>query len=177
MHAHAAAGASRLEPELPPDQVPDPDQSPPLVLPASGRRAGVQHPVQLRQLIPGPAGTGPPAPSTPGQAPRRPARHRRGSADPGDSAGSQRQASAVASFHGRPASRPATPGGAAGNRRGITHCHEKHGPPWTGAWTGRREFPELPVPSVRSRGVISAAPAPVAPQRTYGKEKVYGSIP
>jgi len=31
--------------------------------------------------------------------------------------------------------------------------------------------------SVRSRGVISAAPAPTGPERAYGKEKVYGSIP
>ena len=66
---------------------------------------------------------------------------------------------------------------AADNRRGITHCHEKHGRPWTGAWTERQEFPALLVPSVRSRGVISAARAPAGPERTYGKEKVYGSIP
>jgi len=89
---------------------PDPDQSPPLVLPASGRRAGVRHPVQLRQLIPVQPEPGCLPLRRQARRPRRPARHRRRSADPGDSNGSRRQASAVASFHGRPASRPATLG-------------------------------------------------------------------
>jgi hypothetical protein len=31
--------------------------------------------------------------------------------------------------------------------------------------------------SLCDRGGISAAHAPVVPERTYGKEKVYGSIP
>jgi len=66
---------------------------------------------------------------------------------------------------------------AAGCWSGITHCHDEHILPWTGAWTGRREFPALLVLSVRSRGVISAARAPAGAERTYGKEKVYGSIP
>jgi hypothetical protein len=65
---------------------------------------------------------------------------------------------------------------AAGYRSGITHCHEEHGPPWTGAWTGLQEFPALLAPSVRSL-VSSVQLMPVAPERTYGKEKVYGSIP
>jgi len=40
------------------------------------------------------------------------------------------------------------------HRIGITHHHEEHDPLWTGAWTGRREFPALLVLSVRS-GVSS----------------------
>ena len=39
------------DPELRGDQVADPGQGPPLVLPARSRRPGIQHPVQLRQLI------------------------------------------------------------------------------------------------------------------------------
>jgi hypothetical protein len=57
------------------------------------------------------------------------------------------------------------------------HYDEKRGPPWTGAWTERQEFLALLVLSMYSRSVISAAPVPAGAELTYGREKVYGSIP
>ena len=99
---------------------------------------------------------------------RRTARNPQVPADPGESSNSSQQPSCFSSIGTMVA---------ADYRSGITHCHEEHGPPWTGAWTERQEFPALLVLSVRSRGVISAARAPAGAERTYGKEKVYGSIP
>ena len=58
-----------LPPEPRGDQVADPGQGPPLVFPARGRWTGIQHPVQLRQLIPTqPAPSGLPPGSQPGRA-------------------------------------------------------------------------------------------------------------
>jgi hypothetical protein len=48
---------------------------------------------------------------------------------------------------------------------------------WTGAWTGYRGTSStLSAVCVIAVGV-SAAQAAAGPDRTYGKEKVYGSIP
>ena len=49
-------------------------------------------------------------------------------------------------------------------------------PPWTGAWTGRRGIPRTAGAACAIGGGVSAAQAPVGPDRTYGKEKVCGSI-
>jgi hypothetical protein len=89
---------------------PDPDQGPPLVLPASGRRAGVQHPVQLRQLIP--------VQPAPGRLPLR-RQARRSAGLPGTDGDPPILVTATAAngrhqpwpaSHGRPASLPVTLG-------------------------------------------------------------------
>jgi hypothetical protein len=63
----------------------------------------------------------------------------------------------------------------------ITLCRWKYWssspePPWTGAWTGCRGTASTASAVGAIAGGISAAHA-LAPERTYGKEKVYGSIP
>ena len=50
-------------------------------------------------------------------------------------------------------------------------------PPWTGAWTGSEGTPSTASAVCAIVGGISAAQALSGPERTYGKEKVYGSIP
>jgi hypothetical protein len=91
------------------------------------------------------------------------------------------------SSSGRPASATATSKdvgllvqrheAAAGYRRGITRCHEEHVPRWTGPWAGCRGTPSTASVFCALVGIASAAHAPAGPGRTYGKEKVYGSIP
>jgi hypothetical protein len=60
-------------------------------------------------------------------------------------------------------------GGTPGCRRGT--C-----PPWTGAWTGCQGTPSTASAVCAIVGGISAAQAFAGPERTYGKEKVCGSI-
>lgn len=50
----------------------------------------------------------------------------------------------------------------------------RHGRPWTDSWTGCRRIRSTASAVCALRGGIRAAHAPVAPERTYGKEKIYG---
>ena len=149
-----------------------PSQRPP------GRRPA---PGPTPPAVPGPVGTGPPAPSTPGQAPRRPARHRRGSADPGDSVGDRQRQPTAGISRGQ---LPRTSCFSSSDTRGCRRLPERY----HALSRGKRPAVDRGVdwasgiPSAASAvgaiaGVISAAHAPVAPERAYGKEEVHGSIP
>ena len=48
--------------------------------------------------------------------------------------------------------------------------------PWTGAWTGPLVIPSTASAFCAFTGGISAAHALVAPERTYGKEKVGSAL-
>jgi hypothetical protein len=59
----------------------------------------------------------------------------------------------------------------------VRNRKEAEPPMWNGSWTGRLHNPRTTRATGATRRAVCAASAGHARDRTYGKEKVYGSIP